>query len=123
MGRFCLCAAFLAAGMLFCGEEAEPWRDTVDGFLDAVGEGDVAGAAEYCAGDISDLTLYLEPGVRPEVTRVTVEEEGVCLEARTPGRPGMVLFVAEDEGDWVIFVEDSLEASRAAALNAAFGGE
>jgi hypothetical protein len=31
------CVAILAAGMLFCGGEAEPWRETIEGFLDAVG--------------------------------------------------------------------------------------
>jgi len=37
--------------------------------------------------------------------------------------PGLTLVIVERDGDWLISVDRSLEASRAAALNAAFGAE
>ncbi len=110
--------------MLFCGGEAEPWRETIEGFLDAVGGCDVAGAAEYCAGDFSDLLLYLKVGQRPEpVVGLAESEEGWRLEVWTPGVPGLTVVIVERDGDWLIYTDRSLEMSRAAALNATFGAE
>jgi hypothetical protein len=114
----------LLALTLFCAcGEAEPWRGTVEGFLDAVEEGDLDGAARFCSGDVEELSPYLEPGVRPEVVSEAVDGGRVELLIRAPGRPGLTLVLAESDGAWLVAAAQSVEASRAAALNAAFGGE
>ncbi len=123
-GRLILGVTLIGCATLFCGEEAEPWRGTFRGFLDAVEAGDPDGASAFCDGDPAGLAPYLEPGARPEIVGEPGGDGGrVELAVRTPGKPGLVLVLVEKDGDWLVAVADSLEASRAAALNAAFGGE
>ena len=116
--------ALLSIGAFSCADETEPWRGTLDGFFDAVEAGDPDRASAFCDGDPGGLAPYLEPGVRPEIVGEPAGEgDRVELEVRTPGRPGLALVLAEIYGDWSVAVEESLESSRASALNAAFGGE
>ncbi|MCX7021114.1 MAG: hypothetical protein NTW26_02350 [bacterium] len=125
MGRFAVGVALLFVGAFSCAQEAEPWRGTLDGFFDAVEAGDPERASAFCDGDPAGLAPYLEPGVRPEIVGepAGVVADRVELTVRTPGRPGLTLVLAEKDGDWSVAVEESLESSRASALNAAFGGE
>jgi hypothetical protein len=122
--RFAAGVALLCVGVFSCAEEAEPWRGTVDSFFDAVEAGDPDGASALCAGDPAGLAPYLEPGARPEIVGEPVSDGGrVELTVRTPGKPGLVLVLVENDDNWRVAVEASVEASRASALNAAFGGE
>ena len=109
--------------LLSCADEVGPWRKTLAGFLGAVGGDEPAGAAEYCTGDFDDLLPYVEPGVRPEIVGEAEESDGVRVAVRTPGRPGLTLVITGEDDAWAISVDRSLEATRAAALNAAFGAE
>lgn len=124
LGRFAAGVALLCVGMFSCAEEVEPWRGTVDGFFDAVEAGDPDGASAFCVGDPAGLAPYLEPGVRPEIVGEPAGKPGrVALTVRTPGRPGLVLVLAENDDDgWLIDIADSQETTLASALNAAFGG-
>ena len=123
-GRLAFGVALSFIGALSCAEEAEPWRGILSGFLDAVEAGDPGRASAFCVGDPGGLAAYLEPGVRPEIVGEPAgKPDRVELTVRTPGRPGLTLVLAEKDGDWAVAVEESLEASRASALNAAFGGE
>jgi len=122
-GRFAGVALFVI-GAFSCAEEVEPWRGTFRGFLDAVEAGDFSRASAFWDGDPAGLAPYLEPGTRPEIVGEPAgAPDRVELTVRTPGRPGLVLVLAERDGDWYVAVEESLESSRASALNAAFGGE
>jgi hypothetical protein len=122
-GRFAGVALFVI-GAFSCAEEVEPWRGTLDGFLGAVEAGDPERASAFCDGDPGGLAPYLEPGVRPEIVGEPAgSTDRVELTVRTPGRPGLTLVLVEKDGDWSVAVEESLESSRASALNAAFGGE
>jgi hypothetical protein len=123
--RFAAGVALVCIGAFSCAEEAEPWRGTVDSFFDAVEAGDPDGASALCAGDPAGLAPYLEPGARPEIVGEPVSDGGrVELTVRTPGKPGLVLVLVENDGDsWLVDIADSRETTLASALNAAFGGE
>jgi len=123
-GRLVAGVALICAGVFSCAEEVEPWRGAVDSFLDAVEAGDSDGASAFCDGDPVGLAPYLEPGARPEIVGEPRGDGGrVELTVRTPGRPGLVLVLAETDGDgWLVDVADSQETTLASALNAAFGG-